>query len=120
MNFLWAFLPDEMMPLVVVGLAVALIVGLVSRRTALVVVGTLVALLLLGPIVSGVIALLPFWALLLLGAWFLFYLFRSLLGLLIGDDGARTAMGHVFGHFILALLYMPFRVLGTVLRLARR
>ena len=120
MNLLWAFLPDAMMPLVVVVLAVALIVGLVNRRVAMVIVGTIVALLLLGPIISGAIALLPFWALLLLGAWFVFYLFRSLLGLLIGADGARTAVGHVVGHFILALLCMPFRVLGAVLRLARR
>ena len=119
MGLLWAILPDEMMPLVVVGLGLALIVGLVSRKTALAIVITIVLFLLLRPIISALIALLPYWALLLVAAWFALYLFRSMLGLLLGAEGAGTAVGHVFGHFILALLRLPFRLVGAVFRLAR-
>lgn len=121
MRGLWLLLPDEAMPLVIVLLGLALIVGLIRPRAAFGVILTIILLLLTAPFLDLLFEALPWWVLLLLLVWVGLYLLRSLLEVFIGDRAAAEAVGSLAADVIRAgfrLLFLPFRVLRWVLRRA--
>ena len=124
MKWLW-LLPDELLPLVVVGLALAVIAGLLAaRRAALIVVALACLPLVIDVGVDLAFALLPGWLLALLAFVIAVQCLRMAASVVIGDDAA----GHMLGHLAavaclgcLRLLFVPIRMLGwAVVGLARR
>ena len=65
MSWLWALLPDEFMVVVIIGVGLALMVGLIAGRRAWQILGTIFLVLLLAPFVEALVASLPWWLLLL-------------------------------------------------------
>lgn len=121
MRSLWLFLPDEAMPLLIVAVGLALIVSLIRPRAAFGVILTIVLMLLAAPFVDLLFEALPWWLLLLLMLWAALYLFRTLLGLFIGDQATAEAVGSLAADVIrfgFRLLFLPFRVLRWILRRA--
>lgn len=113
-QLLWMWLPDGMIPLVLVGLGLALTVGLVSRAAAGRVLGAIVLMLLLSPFVVALMERFPLWLLLLLMAWFILSTARLLLNSLFG----RGATDHFVGSAMWAGFTAPFRILRWIV--ARR
>jgi hypothetical protein len=72
MKLLWMFLPDEFVILIVVGVALAMMVGLVRGRTTGGIIGGLILMLLAQPS--------------LMRSW----IFRSVAGLAAGPGGRRS------------------------------
>lgn len=113
-RLLWGLLPDEAFPLLVLGIGLAVMLGLLTRRIWAVLVGLVIAPILLAPFVSSVIDGLPAWLLLvglLVVAWLLL---RGLLELVLG----REAAGHVLGELVIrtvsgifSVILLPFRLL---------
>jgi hypothetical protein len=123
MKLLWMFLPDEFVILVIVGVALAMIVGLVRGRTAAGIIGGLILMLLAQPLIDALVDALPGWLLLLVLLWLVWWTFRALASLLLG----REAAGHMTGilaadvvRFIARTVFwiiaLPFRLIGGALR----
>jgi hypothetical protein len=109
------------MPLVIVAVALALIVGLIRPRAAFGVILTVILMLLAAPFVDLLLQMLPWWLLLLLLLWVGLYLFRSVIELMIGERAAAEAVGSLAADVIrfgFRLLFLPFRVLRWILRRA--
>ncbi len=121
MRTLWLWLPDEAMPLVIVGVGLALMLGLIRVRTALSVLGTVILLLLAGPFIEALIETLPGWMILLLVLFVVLALFRGVLSLLLGERAAAHTIGILAADMIrlcFGLLFLPFRILWWVFRRA--
>lgn len=121
MRSLWLFLPDAAIPLLMVAVGLALIVGLIRPRAAFGVILTVILLLLAAPFLDLLFEALPWWVLLLLLVWVGLYLLRSLLEVFIGDRAAAEAVGSLAADLIRAgfrLLFLPLRVLRWILRRA--
>jgi len=119
MNTLWWLLPDEAMPLVIVGIGLALIVGLVRGRTGLGLLGMVVLVLLAGPFIDALLDTLPGWVILLLVLFVALALFRGVLSLLLGERAAGHAIGILAADVIrlcFGLLFLPFRILWWAFR----
>lgn len=125
MRTLLFWLPDEAMVLVVAAIGVALIIGFVSRRAALGLLGTVVLVLLAGPFIDALLALLPGWLLLFVLLFAAAALFRGALSLLLGARAADEAVGVLAAEVIRAgfrlvflCLSLPFRLLWWAFRRA--
>src|SRR6266540_3992660 len=115
MGMLAWVLPDEAAVLVIVGIGFALIVGL--RRVARGLLGLLAIMILtpfLLPFIDVVIGAMPLWLLFVVGGTLCLALFRGALGVLVGRDAARHAVGHIVAEVILGivrLLFLPLRLI---------
>jgi len=125
MRTLWLWLPDEAMPLVIVGIGLALILGLIRGRAALGLLGAVALILLSGPFMDALLDALPAWFLLLVLLVVAMVLFRGALSLLLGARAADEAVGSLTADVIRAgfrllflLLCLPFRILWWVFRRA--
>jgi len=125
MNTLWWLLPDEAMPLVIVGIGLALILGLIRGRAATGLLGAVILLSLAGPFIDALLGTLPGWLLLLVLLFVAVALFRSALSLLLGARAADEAVGNLAADVIRAgfrllflLLFLPFRILWWAFRRA--
>ena len=125
MNTLWWLLPDEAMPLVIVCIGLALILGLIRGRAATGLLGAVILLSLAGPFIDALLGTLPGWLLLLVLLFVAVALFRSALSLLLGARAADEAVGNLAADVIRAgfrllflLLFLPFRILWWAFRRA--
>ena len=118
-TLLWGLIPDEAIPLLIVGAAILSIV--VGRRVLGFVVPLLISIL-LAPFLEALVASLPWWMTLLMILALGFALLRGALGLFLGD----RATGHVIGslatdvvHLVLkAIIWTPvvtIRLIGRAL-----
>jgi len=122
---LWLLLPDEMLVLVIIGVGLALILGLIRGRAAMGLLGAVVLVLLAGPFIDALLDTLPGWMLFLLLLFVAVALFRRALSLLLGPRAADEAVGSLAADVIRAgfrllflLLCLPFRILWWVFRKA--
>jgi hypothetical protein len=115
MNAIAFLLPDSMIVLVIMGVGIAMILG-VNHRKSLGLLGSLLLCLILSPFIEAVFAVLPMWitALVLFVAGM--QILRSVLGFVFGSEAA----GHIIGGIVLAFLFFTARVLFMPLRLAGR
>lgn len=117
---LWMLLPDGALPLVFVGVGLALMVGLVSRSAAFSILGLLVLFALLGPIVEGVMGEMPPWIGLIIFAVIALALLRGAASLVLGGRAADHMVGILAADCVrlaLRLLFLPFRAIGGLVRL---
>lgn len=123
MRGLWVLLPDELLPLVVVGVGLALMLGLVRTRAAFGLIAGILLVIILTPFISPALDWLPSWLLLLLGCWLALYLFRSFFALLIGPRATDEMVGEIAADVVRAvfrgafwLAALPFRIAAWMLR----
>lgn len=119
-GILWALLPDQAMPLAVMGAGLALILGLVARRMALGIVGMLLLLSLLTPFVEAVVGDLPPWFSLVIMAFFALAIIRGLAGIVLGQRPADTMVGILAAdivRLVVAILILPLRAVRWAFRL---
>ena len=121
-NIIWWLLPDELLPVVVVGVALLVIVRAIRLSTGLGILFSLFVLpMLLAPLIEAVMSALPLWLVLLICAALGLSLLRGLVALLLGQRATDHLVGnlatdcvHAFGRVCL----LPFRMLGAAFRLA--
>jgi hypothetical protein len=118
-SVLWTFLPDEALPLLIVGIGLAIILGLLRGRAAL---GLLVLLLLapvLGAVVEPLLAQLPPWVTVLLLAFVGLAILRRLAALFLGPRAADTMVGALAADVVrlaVRLLLLPLLIVGWTVR----
>lgn len=119
-NLLWAFLPDEALPLLIVGVGLAMLLGILRGRAAL----GLLALLFLAPVMGAVgealLAQLPPWFAWVLLAGLGLALLRGLATLLLGPRAADTMVGSLAADLVrlaVRMLCLPLRLVWWVVRL---
>lgn len=115
----WAMLPDELLLLVIVGIGLALMVGLLSRSAAFGLIGMLLLFALLGPFVEGIMGDMPPWVGLIILVVVILALLRGVASVVLG----RRAADHMVGilaadcvRFAFRLLFLPFRAVGGFVR----
>ena len=109
---LLALLPDSMWILVIVGLGIAVILQIVSIKTAVSVIAMFALMALLSPIIGGLLSCLPFWMILLL----LIVFAMSTINLVMnGIFGHRTS-SHFWAMLLYDLVKLPFRFIGGIFR----
>lgn len=111
-ELLWAFLPDEALPVIIVGLGLALIIGIISRSVVFSILGTIILFALLSPFIDALFDSLPLWLLLLSMLVVGFSLLKLMMNTLFG----REATGHFLGELLFAIFAMPFRLFGHFIR----
>jgi hypothetical protein len=116
MGALWFLIPDEALILVVAGVGLALMLRLISGRTALSVLGMLVLSLLLAPFVETLLASLPSWVGILILLAIIGSLIRLFLGMFLGSQAASHTIGILAADAIRFLIFLPFRIVGWIFR----
>jgi hypothetical protein len=119
MSALWMLLPDEAMILVIAGIGLALILGLINRKAAMGIMGTIILSLLLAPFLDSLFQLLPLWLLLLILFAVGISLFRGIASLFLGDRAASHMIGILAADcikFFFRMLFFPFRFVYWIFR----
>lgn len=121
---LWTLLPDEVLyaalPLIVVGLGLALMLGVIPVQTALGIFALVLLLPLMAPIVEALFGQLPVWVSLLFLAFFMLSIMRGLAALVLGSRAADTMTGALAADLVrlaVTILFFPFRVVGWAFRM---
>jgi hypothetical protein len=123
MQFLWLFLPDEFLVLVIALIGLAVMVGLVRLRTAGIFLGSIVLMLLLTPFIESFMSSLPWWLNFLIVAGIGWAVVRGFFRLVLGAGAADEMVGTLAADVVRAtfrgaffLLFFPFRFIGWLLR----
>lgn len=115
---IWMLLPDEALPLLILGVGFTMILGLLRGRAAL---GILLMLLLapvLAPFVEALMGVLPPWISLIVLAVVGLSILRGLAALAIGTRAADTMVGSLAADLVrlaMRMLIFPLRVLRWAL-----
>ncbi|MEM2001034.1 MAG: hypothetical protein QXT77_00110 [Candidatus Methanomethylicaceae archaeon] len=117
MSWLWFLLPDEALPLLIIGIGLALMIGLMRLRAALSLIGLFLFFSLLSPFVEALLVELPAWILLLILAWVGLAILRGLATLFLGRGAADEMVGTLAAHLVIVILLLPVRILRWVFRL---
>lgn len=114
---LWMLIPDEALVLIIVGIAFALMFGLVSGRAALgLVLGLVVLPILLAPFIELVLAGLPAWASLLVLLALALALLRALVAIFLGQRGSAHFVAILAADVVKVVFLAPFRIVRWVVR----
>lgn len=114
MNWLWMFLPDEVLPLIIAGIGISLIVGVINRQAAFRLLGILFLSVLLAPFIEGFVSGLPLILILLLLAIIGLSMIKGVSAMLIGKEATDHVVGNLATEFIkllLKLIFLPFRLI---------
>lgn len=114
LGILLSLLPDQVLPLLLVVGALAVIVGLLSLRTLLAFVGIFLLFWFLSPFIEELIGGLSLWWQVLILGFFGLAILRGVFGLLLGARAGDTLVAHLAYD----LLRLPFRLVRGVFRLA--
>lgn len=117
MGWLLAFLPDQAMVLVFVGVGLALIVGLISRQAAFNVIGGVILLLVLSPFIDMLVDCLPTWMLLCLIVWVGLAMMRGLSNFVLGHRSTDHMVGILAADVVRGMFRIAFAPLRWVFRL---
>jgi len=116
---LWWLLPDEAMPLVIVGIGLAMILGLIAGRAAMGLLAILLITPLFAPFIEAAIASLPPWLALLILASIVLAFLRGVASLFLG----RAAAAHMTGslaadlvRFTVLACFLPLRIVAWLVR----
>ena len=115
---LWSLLPMSAMPLVIIGVGLALIVGIVKPRGAMAILGGLILTILLTPFFNALFDLLPWWLCLLLTVAFFLSILRAGVQLLLGPRATDHMVGALATdvvRMILRAVFFPLRLLGRMI-----
>jgi hypothetical protein len=112
MGALIAFLPDEAMILIPLGLGFLVLFRVLSFTRAIVLLAGLCLILALIPFLGGLLVMLPIWALVLMMVLVVYSIARSVSNSALG----KGVTDHFFGSLVYDLFVMPFRLIGWVLR----
>jgi hypothetical protein len=110
---LWTFLPDEALPLLIVGVGLALMLGLISGRAAFGLLGLFLFSPLLLPLIEALLGELSPWILLIILAFLTLALFRGLAALILGQRAADAMAGNLAADLVrlmVRLLFLPLRI----------
>lgn len=118
MRNLAMFIPDELLPLLLVAAGLCLIVGL--RSTAVALATLAIATPFVGVIVSVLLDQLPWFVVAAILAFSVLAMARALSNLLIGRRSTDHMVGDLAADVVRFALKLPFRVLGWVGRLLWR
>lgn len=99
------------MILLLVGIGLALIVGLVSHQRAGALVGGLLLLLVFGPVLASFLDHFPAWLLILIAAVVVYKIVHAVGGAVLG----RGVSDHLLADLLRGLFLLPFRIVGFVL-----
>lgn len=118
---LWALLPDEALPLVIMVAGLLMILGF--RRTGLGMLGTALLLPVIAPFVEALFGELPPWVSLAILAFFGLAILRGMAALVIGQRAADTMVGSLAAdvvRLVVGMLFFPLRVAWWAFRLIGR
>lgn len=116
LNLFWWLLPESALPLVIVVAAIGLITGLIPRKAAFGLLGTVIAMLVLAPFLSVLLDALPLWLLLTLMAFIALSFCRAIMNAMLGP----AATSHMVGILAADVVRLFFRGLFWPLRLLFR
>ena len=123
MQWLWLFLPDEALVLVIALIGLALMVGFLRPRSAGQLLAGIIMMLLLAPFVESLVSSLPWWVSILILIGVGWAILRSFARLVLGAGAADEMVGTlaadvVRGTFrgVFFLLFFPFRIVGWLFR----
>lgn len=115
---LWSLLPNSALPLVIIGLGLAVVIGLIKPRRAVSIVGFFLLSILLAPFFSALFDALPWWVCLLVTVFFVLSICRAVIRLMIGGRASDHVVGALTADVIrmcFRALFFPFRLLGRML-----
>jgi hypothetical protein len=115
-SILWVLLPDEALPLLLVGAAVAVMLGLLRPRALVGLLGLCLLLPVIGAGLEVLLGQLPAWVSLLVLVGLGLALLRGLAALLIGTRAADTMVGTLAADVVRLVVMAVF---GLPIRLAR-
>lgn len=116
---LWMLLPDSALPLIFVGIALALILGLIGSRLAFSVLGLFLLAPLLAPLFEALLGQLPPWVSLVLLAFLGLAIIRGFAALVLGSRAADTMVGNLAAdlvRLVVIILIFPLRVVRSAFR----
>ena len=123
MSLLWTLLPDEALILVIAAIGIGLLLGILSGRKALSLIGGIALMVILAPFVEALFASLPLWLMLLLFVGLVLSFLRGLSSAVLGDRASDHMVGTLAADIVrfcfvgsFKLLLMPFRIIGWLLR----
>lgn len=114
MRLLWLLMPDSAIPLLIVGAALLLIVGVLSRGRAFAIIGGLVAYLIFAPFAGVLLAMFPWWVSPLLLVVFVMSALRAASALFLGERASAHMVGILAASVVMGIfkaLLFPFRLL---------
>lgn len=120
-GMLWALLPDEALPLIVLGAGLAFILGF--RQAALGLLTLVMLLPVFAPFIEACFAELPPWVALVIIAFVGLAMLRGMVALLIGQRAADTMVGSLAAdviRLVIGLLFFPLRLAWWVFRFIGR
>lgn len=118
MSNLLMWLPGEFLPLIIVGLGIAVMLGAIGLGRAAGIILLLVFAPLLGTIFFQLVSQLPWWMCGLVLLWAVSAMFTSFLSLIFGSNAAAHAAGSLVASGIrglLGLIFLPIRLLSQAL-----
>lgn len=116
MNLLWFFIPDEAIPLLFVGIGLAVICGVINGRTACKILGGLLILLLATPFIVALVGALPIWVSVLIMVIVGIALLKAISSIFIGENSTDHMVGVLAADFVRSLVLLPFRAVGFIFR----
>ena len=117
-GFIW-LLPEEFLPLLMLGLGIGITLGLVTGRTVLSFIGFLIFLPFLGSIAGDVFSAVPPWIALVVIAIIVLAILRTVAAVVIGERAADTMTGNLAAdavRFGIRCCFLPFRMIGWMFR----
>ena len=112
MGALIAFLPDEALILIPIGIGFLVVFRVLSFAQAISLLAGLCVILALIPFLESLLQMLPIWALLLLMVLVVYSIARSVSNSALG----KGVTDHFFGSLVYDLFLLPFRIIGWVFR----
>jgi hypothetical protein len=110
--------PPQLFVFLLVGAGIALIVG--AKRVATILVVTVTAVVFLPVILEPILASLPFWLLLVVGALAGFTILRAIMQMAIGKKSTDHAVGTLAADGLKGMVAVPFRIIKWVWNLLVR
>ena len=107
--------PPQLFLFLLLGAGLALIVG--AKRLAVILVVTVIACVFLPVILEPILASLPFWLLLLVGAFAVFAILRAIMEMTIGKKSTDHAVGALAADGLKNLIALPFRIIRWIFNL---
>lgn len=115
-ELLFLLIPESALPLLIVLIGIALMLGMLSRATAFNILGLIILFALLMPFIDSIFDILPLWALLLIMIVFILSIIRGVLSIFFG----KGATDQFIGMIMFALYILPFRIICSIFRVMRR
>ena len=97
------------------GAGLAVIVG--AKRLATILVVTVIAGVFLPVILEPILAILPLWLLLIVGALAGFAILRAIMGIFIGKKSTDYAVGALVTDGLKSIVTLPFRIIRWIFNL---